>query len=89
MTTALLCPKCALTWHRRPLTKRQAEIYAYLEDHIHGHGYAPSFEDIARRFRFASLATVHEHLDTLARKGYVTRRFNEARGLTLVGEPQP
>ena len=33
-----------------PLTKRQSEILAYLQSHIHGQGYAPSFEEIAEQF---------------------------------------
>src|SRR5688572_24868324 len=35
-----------------PLTKRQSEILSYLQGHIHGQGYAPSFEEIAEHFGF-------------------------------------
>ena len=48
-----------------PLTKRQSEILGYLQRHINGEGYAPSFEEIAEQFGFQSLATVHEHLTNL------------------------
>ena len=53
-----------------PLTKRQSEILGYLHGHIQQQGYAPSFEEIAEKFGFQSLATVHEHLTNLERKGY-------------------
>ena len=33
-----------------PLTKRQREILDYLQDFIQQHGYAPSLEEIGRRF---------------------------------------
>ena len=33
-----------------PLTKRQREILDYLNDFIGQHGYAPSLEEIGRRF---------------------------------------
>ncbi len=66
------------------LTKRQNEILAYLRGHIAEHGYAPSFEEIADQFTFASLATVHEHLTNLERKGYIRRQYNESRSIEVL-----
>lgn len=66
------------------LTKRQREILDYLDRHIQAHGYAPSFEEIAEQFRFQSLATVHEHLTNLERKGVIRRSFNESRGIEIL-----
>ncbi|MBI2072757.1 MAG: repressor LexA, partial [Gemmatimonadetes bacterium] len=54
-----------------PLTRRQKQILDYLESYIRSNGYAPSFEEIAEHFSFHSLATVHEHLTNLERKGYI------------------
>jgi repressor LexA len=67
-----------------PLTKRQREIMAYLETYIRDRQYAPSFEEIAEHFRFASLATVHEHLTNLERKGYIRRSYNESRSVEVL-----
>jgi repressor LexA len=67
-----------------PLTKRQSEILAYLQSHIQEHGYAPSFEEIAEHFKFQSLATVHEHLTNLERKGYIRRSYNESRSIDIL-----
>jgi repressor LexA len=66
------------------LTKRQNEILRYLQDHIRDKGYAPSFEEIAEQFDFKSLATVHEHLTNLERKGYITRTRNESRAIEIL-----
>lgn len=66
------------------LTRRQREILDYLQRHIADHGYAPSFEEIAQTFGFASLATVHEHLSNLERKGYITRQYNESRSIEVL-----
>jgi repressor LexA len=66
------------------LTKRQNEILTYLRAHIAEHGYAPSFEEIAEQFAFASLATVHEHLTNLERKGYIRRQYNESRSIEVM-----
>jgi len=67
-----------------PLTRRQHEILDYLRAHIADRGYAPSFEEIAERFQFQSLATVHEHLTNLERKGYIRRAHNESRAIEIV-----
>jgi repressor LexA len=66
------------------LTKRQNEILAYLRAAIAEQGYAPSFEEIAEQFSFASLATVHEHLTNLERKGYIRRQYNESRSIEVL-----
>ncbi len=70
-----------------PLTKRQKEILDYLTDFIEENGYAPSFEEIARAFNYGSLATVHEHLSNLERKGYIRKSYNESRSIEMVPEP--
>jgi repressor LexA len=67
-----------------PLTKRQSEILKYLQEHIRDRGYAPSFEEIAEQFSFQSLATVHEHLTNLERKGYIHRTHNESRAIEVL-----
>jgi repressor LexA len=67
-----------------PLTKRQREILSYLESHIQSRGYAPSFEEIAEHFSFQSLATVHEHLTNLERKGFIRRSYNESRSIEVL-----
>lgn len=70
-----------------PLTKRQKEILDYLTDFIEEQGYAPSFEEIAKAFNYGSLATVHEHLSNLERKGYIRKSYNESRSIEMVPEP--
>jgi len=67
-----------------PLTKRQKEILDYIGGFIEDRGYAPSFEEIAEHFGYSSLATVHEHLSNLERKGYIRKAYNESRSIELV-----
>ena len=67
-----------------PLTKRQREILDYLNDFIGQHGYAPSLEEIGRRFGLSSLATVHKHLTNLQEKGFIRRAWNRSRSVELV-----
>ena len=67
-----------------PLTKRQREILDYLQDFIQQHGYAPSLEEIGRRFGLSSLATVHKHLTNLQEKGFIKRAWNRSRSVEML-----
>ena len=67
-----------------PLTKRQREILNYLTAYTEQNGFAPSFEEIAGNFNYNSLATVHEHLSNLERKGYIKRSYNESRAIEIL-----
>jgi repressor LexA len=68
----------------QPLTKRQREILDYLQEFIQQHGYAPSLEEIGRKFSLSSLATVHKHLTNLQEKGFIKRAWNRSRSVELV-----
>src|SRR3989449_9070603 len=68
----------------RSLTRRQLEILDFISGHITERGFAPSFEEIAARFALRSLATVHEHLTNLERRGYIHRAHNESRAIEVV-----
>ena len=68
----------------QPLTKRQREILDYLNEFIEQRGYAPSLEEIGRRFGLSSLATVHKHLTNLQDKGFIRRAWNRSRSVELV-----
>jgi repressor LexA len=67
-----------------PLTKRQREILDYLNEFIQAHGYAPSLEEVGRRFGLSSLATVHKHLTNLQEKGFIKRAWNRSRSVELI-----
>ena len=68
----------------QPLTKRQREILDYLQEFIQQHGYAPSLEEVGRRFGLSSLATVHKHLTNLQDKGFIRRSWNRSRSVELM-----
>jgi repressor LexA len=66
------------------LTKRQKQLYDYLDDYIATHGFAPTLEEIGEHFRLNSLATVHKHLTNLEHKGLIVRKWNFSRAIELV-----
>ncbi|HVA17954.1 MAG TPA: helix-turn-helix domain-containing protein, partial [Candidatus Dormibacteraeota bacterium] len=71
------------------LTKRQKEVLDYLVGFLNKHGYSPSFEEIARALKLTSLATVHKHLSTLEKKGFVRRGYNQSRSIEITQLPKP
>ena len=72
-----------------PLTRRQRQILDYLNSYSAANGYAPSFEEIAEHFNYNSLATVHEHLTNIERKGYIKRTYNESRAIEILPSALP
>jgi repressor LexA len=70
------------------LTKRQKEVLDYLVSFETKHGYAPSFEEIGKGLKLTSLATVHKHITTLERKGFIRRGYNQSRSIEIVQLPK-
>lgn len=68
------------------LTRRQKEIWDYLDTYIATHGYAPTLEEIGQCFHLSSLATVHKHLTNLEKKGIIKRKWNLSRAIELVSQ---
>lgn len=66
------------------LYRRQKEILGYIRENISKYGYAPTLTEIATRFGLSSLATVHEHLSVLEKKGYLRRYRGAVRGIELL-----
>src|SRR5512139_939255 len=66
------------------LTKRQKELFDYLQAYISTHGYAPTFQEIGAHFKLSSLATVHKHLSNLESKGLIKRHWNYSRAIELL-----
>ncbi len=79
------------------LTKRQKQVLDFLSRFINENGYSPSFEEIAeglkdKRFggkALTSLATVHKHIGTLERKGFIRRGYNQSRSIEITQLPKP
>lgn len=71
------------------LTKRQKQVLDYLVTFLNKRGYSPSFEEIAHGLKLTSLATVHKHLSTLEKKGYVRRGYNQSRSIEVTQLPKP
>lgn len=67
------------------LTKKQREVYNYINNYIRRKGYAPTLEEIGIGLGLSSLATVHKHLKHLEEKGVIERKWNRGRSIELKG----
>ncbi len=66
------------------ITRRQREVYDFLQNFIEEHGYSPSFEEIGAGLGLSSLATVHKHISNLQEKGLLKRDYNRSRSIDVV-----
>jgi repressor LexA len=71
----------------QPRTKRQREILDYITHFIEEHGYEPSYQQIARRFRIASKSAIANHIAALERQGLILRH-HENGGFNLQVRPR-
>jgi repressor LexA len=69
------------------LTRRQKQVFDFLVEFINRHGYSPSFEEIGAGLGLSSLATVHKHMETLEKKGFIRRGYNQSRSVEVVAIP--
>ncbi len=69
---------------RKNLTVKQKAILDFVSNFKKKNGYAPSYREIAEEFGLSSAATIHQHIQTLQQKGYLTLEGGEARSLKVV-----
>lgn len=65
------------------LYPRQKQILEYLRQYIQRNGFSPTLQQLAEALGVRSLATVHEHLGALAKKGLIRRYEGAVRGIEL------
>jgi len=68
------------------LYKRQKQILHFLSQYIQKNGYSPTLAEIARALGVTSLATVHEHLVAMEKKGLIRRYEGAVRGIEIVNK---
>jgi repressor LexA len=72
-----------------PLTKKQKNVLDFICTFLEDKGYAPSYREIAQEFSLSSVATVHQHVQTLQEKGYLASDGKRSLELTSLARPAP
>ena len=65
------------------LTKRQKKILDFIKQYSADKRYAPSLDDIRKRFKFASVSTAHYHVAKLTKNGYLEKTENQPRAINV------
>ncbi|KKU48216.1 MAG: LexA repressor [candidate division WWE3 bacterium GW2011_GWA2_46_9] len=68
------------------LYRRQREIINFISQYIQKNSTSPTLQEIADAMGLSSLATVHEHLQTLAKKGVIKRFDGLVRGIEILDD---
>jgi repressor LexA len=67
----------------KPLTLMQQAVLSCIKDNISDRGYPPSVREICESVGLKSPSTVHSHLNSLERLGYIRRSSGKTRAITL------
>ena len=65
----------------QPLTKKQKLILDFINSYINDNGISPTNDEIRKKFKLKAISTVHEHVNTLKEKGYISKSDNLARSI--------
>lgn len=68
------------------LTTRQREVLDYIGTKVRERGYPPSVREIGDALGLSSPSTVHSHLSTLVRLGYLRRDPTKPRAIEIVDQ---
>ncbi|AKM79235.1 MAG: LexA repressor [Candidatus Beckwithbacteria bacterium GW2011_GWB1_47_15] len=68
------------------LYRRQKQIVDFISQYIQRNGNSPTLQEIADAMGLSSLATVHEHIATLVRKGVLKKYEGSVRGLEIADD---
>lgn len=66
------------------LYNRQRQILDFISQYIQRNGFSPTLQEIAKALGVSSLATVHEHLEAMEKKGVIKRWDGSVRGIEVL-----
>ena len=69
------------------ITARQRQVLDFIEQQMRDRGYPPSVREIGEAIGLTSPSTVHSHLNTLQRLGYLRRDPTKPRAIEVRWDP--
>lgn len=70
------------------LTKRQQQVFDFIESYIEAKGFGPTVREICEAVHLSSPSTVHVHLKSLEDKGVIVRDPLKSRSIALPQKEQ-
>ena len=68
------------------MTSKQKEILEYIKETILKKGYPPTVREICEAVRLKSTSSVHSHLETLERNGFIRRDPTKPRAMEILDD---
>lgn len=68
------------------ITAKQKEILDYIKSEIMNRGYPPAVREICEAVKLKSTSSVHSHLETLEKNGYIRRDPTKPRAIEIVDD---
>ena len=68
------------------ITNKQKEILGFLKEEILKKGYPPTVREICETVHLKSTSSVHAHLETLEKNGYIRRDPTKPRAIEIVDD---
>ena len=68
------------------ISKKQSEILEYMKNEILNRGFPPSVREICEAVNLKSTSSVHAHLETLEKNGYIRRDPTKPRAVEIVDD---
>ena len=68
------------------ITQKQSEILEYIKSQILNKGYPPSVRDICSAVNLKSTSSVHAHLESLEKNGYIRRDPTTPRTIEIIDD---
>ena len=68
------------------ISDKQKEILEYMKQEILNKGYPPTVRDICEAVKLKSTSSVHSHLETLEKNGYIRRDPTKPRAIEIIDE---
>lgn len=68
------------------ISDKQREILEYIKSEILNRGYPPSVRDICEAVHLKSTSSVHSHLETLEKNGYIRRDPTKPRAIEIIDD---
>ena len=68
------------------ITKKQQEILDYIKNEIINRGFPPAVREICEAVNLKSTSSVHSHLETLEKNGYIRRDPTKPRAIEIVDD---
>lgn len=64
------------------ITKKQKQVFDFISNYIAENGISPTIEETRKGLKLKAISTIHQHIETLKKKGYLSKISGTVRNIT-------